>query len=407
MVQQNRSKHFDHRYTNKVTFKKVNKHMYANYIASLFANTIATITPKIEIKDKSIQDAWENIILKNNDILKINYQLVYKLSLKGKAALYLTTFYKEPKICVALPIEIEYDKKLVLQKYYFKLFLPEYRNYDYNVIGANKRTSKKKYSYEHYVSMDDYLNRWNGNYYIQLGDNEPFIIFCNNPICQPDLGNVVSKWIDDVNAHLDLLLSDSKTAKSLHHINTPLNQANSDNITKLRRALDDTSETIFENQNLFSLLQSGGLQIQQGVSNYQSILDKLKYYDNKIKDLAFSPRSTLDAGTKNIHSAEANNINSQSDDYVEIKANLLEENWKEFIRKVFFDYLKNNVDEFKEFNFENIEIEVEIAGSTKYLQNRANEYLQTQQGTLINPSQQLSNPVQNEQQDNKQEGESK
>lgn len=358
----------------KTRFMDINKNMYSEYIATLFANTIATISPKITIDNKTIQKEF-NEFAKDNNLININYNLVFKLSHNGYAGLFLTNLFKKPKVVVADINTIDFDARGLIKNFNIDFKINELMT----IINCVYLKSKYKYTF-------NYLLLSKQKEVSQLFNNIPLKIFLNNPNGHNDLKNVCSKWIDDYNQTLDIILSDSKTSKSLFHLNTPLTQASTKNVDELKKTIDDPSSVIFENNNIFSLLQSGGLQIQQGNSIFQSLLEKLKFYDNKIKELSFAPRSTLDAGTKNMHSDEINSINSQSDDYIELKANLLEQNWKEFIIDIYFDYLKNNVDKYKNFNFENINVEVEIAGSTKYLKNRSNEYIQNQNGSLINPN---------------------
>ncbi len=358
-----------------------NNDMFKKHISKLFATTIATIEPKIEIKNEQVQKEWEKL-KSNNNLLEINYQLVSELSKNGIMTLMLTTYFdkEKPKIVVAKPIYVQFAPKLKLEKIVLQFYLPIFGKNDYNINCTLNLSVNYKYTFQYFEEGKFVVD------HIQPYTNYFFSFFKNNPEGKSDLDNVNPKWVEDYNKHLDMMLADSLTSKSLFHLNQPNTQGSMQNVKNLKETLYDPSAVIFENKNIFSLLQSGGLQIQQGLSQSVAIIEKLKFYDNKIKEYSFSPRNTLDAGTKNIHSAEANQINSQSDDYIEIKANLLEMGWEEFIRNVFFDYLSNNVDEFKNFNFDDIEIDVEISGSTKYLKNQENEYLQNQQGTLVNPN---------------------
>ena len=368
---------------NNKSFVNSNKDVYKKYIAQLFANSIATIEPKIVIKNNELQEEW-NKLTKNINLIQINYLLVNEISQNGNAVLFLTNYFEKLKIFVSRISNIKYDNKLNIKSYDLELIIPEINN---QTILVCKESDEYKYSYKFFIEN-------NICSHVQIMDNLPFAYFTNNPLNLSDLSNVDPLLIEEFNKHLDLLLSDSLTSKSLFHLNTPLSQANSKNINQLKDVLNNPRGLIFENQNIFSLLQSGGLQIQQGLSIYLAILEKIKFYDNKIKELAFAPRNTLDAGTKNIHSTEANQINSQSDDYIELKANLLEISWTNFIRYTFFDYLKNNNDQFNDIDFESVEIDVEICGSTKYLKNIQNEYVQNQSGSLINPNK--INQIQNQ-----------
>ncbi len=378
----------------KETFKD-NDH-YRRYIASLFANTVGTIEPKIKFsgnKSKELQKEWDKL-LEHNNILEINYQLIEELSKEGCMALVLSTYFKKPKIVPAKIIDIQYESNGDINSFELQFYLPRPGKCAYN-ISCSCAVKTFKYTFHYYDSVDA---KTNGVYnsHTQYYDDSIFTIFLNNPMGKNDMDNVPSKLITDINKHLDLLMTDSLTARSLYHINSPQSQAKNENIAKLKETLKDPNSLYFENKNILSMLATGGLQIQSGTSIGQVVLDKLKFYDNKVKELTFCPRNTADMGTKNIHSAEAMSINSQSDDYIEVKANLLEKGWTQFIKNVFIDYVKNNLDSYKDIDFEGVEVDVEISGSTKYLKDQENEYLQTQQGSLINPNKQAKQPNQGE-----------
>ncbi len=374
----------------KESFKD-NDH-YEKYVASLFANTVGTIEPKIKFsgkKSKELQKEWDKL-LEHNNLLEINYQLIEELSKEGCMALVLSTYFKKPKIVPARIIDVQYESNGDIKSFELQFYLATPGKCGYNILCCNQDKTFK-YTFHYYDNVDA-KNNDVYNIHTQYYDDSIFAIFLNNPMGKNDMDNVPSKLITDINKHLDLLMTDSLTAKSLYHINLPQSQGKTDNVSKLKETLKDPNSLYFENKNIFSLLGSGGLQIQSGTSIGQVVLDKLKFYDNKVKELTFCPRNTADMGTKNIHSAEAMSINSQSDDYIEVKANLLEKGWSNFIKNVFIDYIKNNLDSYKDIDFEGVEVDVEISGSTKYLKNQANEYLQTQQGSLINPNKQANQP---------------
>ena len=85
---------------NNKSFVNSNKDAYKKYIAQLFANSIATIEPKIVIKNNELQEEW-NKLTKNINLIQINYLLVNEISQNGNAVLFLTNYFEKLKIFVS------------------------------------------------------------------------------------------------------------------------------------------------------------------------------------------------------------------------------------------------------------------------------------------------------------------
>lgn len=368
-------------------FSKFSENFYPKYAAQLFANTLGTTIPKIKIENKKLQQLWDEFA-DEQSILDINYNLIYQTSLNGMMVLGIMVNKKnEPIITIGKPnlslCEITNSKftKLIFQK-----FSLTNSGMGYNDIVEYDSGKYKKFACK--VKCESSREeRVTSQLFGTL--TAPFILTKSNPLALDDFHNIENRLLADLNKHLELLLTDSLVAKSLVHINTPTINTNTDAINDLINAINDPTTTVYKNKNIFSLLQSAGLQIQQGVSNHQAILDNIKFYENKIRQFAFLPKSTLDSGTKNIHSQEMSLVNSDSDDYIEMKANLLENSWKQLV-KIYIDYLVS-YKKISPLNINQIKIDVEVAGSTKYLQNVDNEYIQNQQGVLTNPNDLIKN----------------
>ncbi|CRH45836.1 Uncharacterised protein [Chlamydia trachomatis] len=88
----------------------------------------------------------------------------------------------------------------------------------------------------------------------------------------------------------------------------------------------------------------------------------------------FFKMNSADFGTKNMHNAEFENLNSNFKAYVESKANSREEYYGDFI-KLFLRIVLNK---------ENIEFEVTVPNSTKYLKSKEAIYASDINGIALN-----------------------
>lgn len=375
-----------------------NFHYFNKYAAMQFANTIATKKPKVEFKNKEIDNLWKKFCIENNFEKKF-YELVYKTSLYGTIffGIYPQTITisnkKEeiPFFTIGIPI---YFEKIgcIFSKLEIMIDVIKFNNTDYFIIEKwdKSETSNNKFFVSR-SAQDKYGNikKLSDINYIKLSETEfskfdliPYVPFFANGIGENDLFNVEQKLINDFDIHLKLLLSDSIIAKGLVYLNTPNMQGTAENVNSLLKALRDPEATVYQNKNIFSMLQQGGVQIQQGIFNGTGIIEKLRYYELQIKKFSFMKMQSSDLGTKNMHNSETELLNSDADDYVESKANICEENILMWLLIVFNEYLRI----FYNLEIDVKKINVEVTGSTKYLQNIKNEYIQNQQGILNNPN---------------------
>lgn len=367
----------------------INKSNWVNLGAKQCANSMATQKPKILFpKNSLLQKEWD-LIEKHNDLLKINYNIIQNAYINSKVFLGLKVIQNQPLLflgysnsyemignkLIKLDVMIKISNNVQLHERYDISDDNEYKN----IIRSFAVDSNTKNIFNSNWISNDFKDTT-----VLRTKNIPYALFFSNPMENAEFENVDSQLLEDYSKHISLLLTDSKVSKGLIHLNTPQMQGTSENINKLKQCLEDEKAVVYENTNIFSLLQQGGLTIQQGSSNYQSLLDKLKFYESKIKQFAFMKKESSDLGTKNLQSSETELLNSDADDYIELKANFLELQWEFFIRNVFFDYLKS----IKGIttDYKNAIIEVECMGSTKYLQNIKNAYIQNQNGVLTNPN---------------------
>ncbi|SYV90141.1 Uncharacterised protein [Metamycoplasma alkalescens] len=127
------------------------------------------------------------------------------------------------------------------------------------------------------------------------------------------------------------------------------------------------------------------IEFHQGNSNTNNILQKIDKLNYLIKDQMFFKMSSADFGTKNMHNAEFENLNSNFNDYVESKANSRESYYCDFIE--LFLKIANLQSDF----------EVIVPNSTKYLKSKEAIYRTDFNGVVLNnSSQEIESEIKND-----------
>lgn len=371
----------------------VNLHPYYYYCAQQFANTIGTKAPKINFKNKSLETLFKND-LRDNDIAKINYELVRISSLHGNAFLGISTIKTIDKknknmFVIGIPLSV---KKVGFEIIELEMVIDIYKSNSstyyivekwsleknkffckrYGFLGAqqNNQTSLKSTGWK--VQKETSLNR--------LSNKIPYLEFSANPFSQPDLYNVPKNLFKDFDDNIEILKNDSLVNKGMIFLNFAMGATTTNAIQELNDAIKDPKKIVYQNNSPYSLISTNGgagmYQPVQGQFLGDGIITKLKFYDQKIRKFGFMRSDSTVMGTKNAHSAEIANLNQDADDYLEMKANLLENSWKKFIDEIYAPW--NDIT--------SEDCDVEVIGSTKYLQNPNNVYSQNQNGILTNPN---------------------
>lgn len=370
----------------------VNKHPYHYYCAQQFANSIATKPPKIKFKNEKLEKLFKTDS-KNNEISKINYEIVRQSSLNGSVFLGINSIKTIDKknqnmFIVGVPLNL---KKIGFDIIELEMVIDIYKNISstyyitekwslennkffckrYGFLGEQQNTITNLRSIGWKVQKETSFNR--------LVNKIPYSQFLANPFAKPDLYNVPKNLFKDFDDNIEILKNDSFVNKGMIFLNLAMG-GTTNAVSDLDAAIKDPKRIVFQNQNPYSLISNNGgagmYQPVQGQFLGDGIITKLKFYDQKIRKFGFIRSDSTIMGTKNAHSAEIANLNQDADDYLETKANLLEHAWKKFIDEIYAPF--NNV--------QNEDCEVEVAGSTKYLQNPENAYVQNQNGILTNPN---------------------
>lgn len=371
----------------------VNLHPYYYYCAQQFANTIGTKPPKIKFKNKSLEILFKNDS-KNNDITKINYDLVRQSSLYGNAFLGISTIKNNDKknknmFVIGIPLNF---KKVGFEIIELEMLIDIYKNNNstyyitekwslennkffckrYGFLGAQQNNTTTLKSTGWKVQKETSFNR--------ISNKIPYLEFSANPFSKPDLYNVPKNLFKDYDDNIEILKNDSFVNKGMIFLNFAMGGTTTDAIQELNDAIKDPKKIVYQNSSPYSLISTNGgagmYQPVQGQFLGDGIITKLKFYDQKIRKFGFMRSDSTIMGTKNAHSAEIANLNQDADDYLEMKANLLENSWKKFIDEIYAPW--NDVND--------EDSDVEVIGSTKYLQNPNNTYFQNQNGVLTNPN---------------------
>lgn len=193
----------------------------------------------------------------------------------------------------------------------------------------------------------------------------PYTLFFNNFLRTGDLNLVNGEYFELMNRDLSVLLLDS-------YLSAPWIFVADGKSTKsqIQKGLKNISERVINVNPQLSLFDSQPFHILQGNPQAQTLIQKIEKTISWVKKFAFMKSDSADMGTKNLHTAEVQEINSDFEDYVEAKANLRELQLLDFFNTF---YSSKNVNE------------VVICGSTKWLTDEAPKYSVNQNGVLVNP----------------------
>ncbi|VEU75601.1 Uncharacterised protein [Mycoplasmopsis maculosa] len=326
-------------------------------------NTITTLWSKFP----KIYDTKNDLIKFNNKInILINLQKLESfLYTDGVAAL-----RNDFNVGQVLDF-IETNNELTYLK--VKLFF-ESKSYNFQIIEEYKLTNfKVDFKYE---IVNDLRNKLSENeieqiifkdfnYKPKLVTKIPYQLFKNLFNCIPDLKNVNKEWFKMLDDDLKLLSRDS-------FISAPwiFSSGNGDIKRLVQQGYDDVDERFIKLNSLNNLYNNQDLiRLYQGLPQSPVLIQKIDKTIALIKKFGFMKSDTSDLGTKNIHSVEAEQINSDFEDFIEMKANIRELQLLEFFEKF----------------YSNLSIEnIIITGSTAWLHEQAKILTTDQNGTIIN-----------------------
>lgn len=291
-------------------------------------NTINTIWSKLP---KFFNENNEETHIFNKSSYLLSYQALESLLYqKGIAALKKDFFTAEVIDYIEICDELLYLKaKLNFVSLSYSFEVIEEWSYDsnnkikFNYVITNKSSNQN-------LSNDDIedilINRF--KYNARLEPAIPYTIFSNNFSQQPDLAIVDPEFFKTLDNNLYVLQNDA-------FLNSPwfFTSANKSISDQINQGFKNIKKRVITLSALNSFMDTNPIQMLQGQSQSQSIIQSIDKTIALIKKFSFMKNDSSDFGTKNMHNVEAEQINSDFEDYIEQKSNLRELQLLEFMNK--------------------------------------------------------------------------
>lgn len=339
--------------------------------------SLATKSPKITLQKH--QEIFNQFLKDNFFIEKIQF-LEEELYAKGKIALGIENN------CLVLKeiIDFRYENN---QLVYLLVVSPAFYHQNYgqiNLISEYDLSSKngivKKYFYDRKNNQikDQQLLKSYQQETLYLG-LIPYVVFKNNAYGTSDMENVNPEFFEMLNVKYENLMLDAFYSSPLPEISWNNGGDNPQHILKALFSLD--SERLIKSSSLnVSTFLNKNFEIHQSPTQSQAIISSIESIRYWIKDSLVFKKNSADQGTKNLHTAEAEQLNSNFEDYIESKANLREIYYEKFV-KLCLRFL--NLDH-------NQKIDVIVTGSTKWLIENAKVIQSDQNGVIVNKNHKYS-----------------
>ncbi|AWX69700.1 hypothetical protein [[Mycoplasma] anseris] len=364
--------------------KPNSKKQYTELGAKIQVNSLAFKMPKIELKNQEAQKSLFEVLEKNNFLELIQY-LEENLFRYGKYAIGVFKFNGE----IVLKLGKVLRQEFINNKLYYLLVqideiernttrynicleydLTKYPN-SFNKAYAEEVVSKKQVSLN---SVNYFINSNSINV-----DYIPWVIFKNNYKSISDIEIVDPSLFQILDNCLEMLMLDNFYSSPFLYITSAINSEAAKKTEEAIYKLDKRVVNVNGYEMAFS--ENGTpLTMLQGSTLSASILQKIDKLNYLIKDALFFRMNSADFGTKNMHNAEVESLNSNYGDYLETKANLREIYYKKFLLMI-LNILNYEVSE--------EELKIIVASSTEYLKSQEAIYNTNNDGVALNPNLQL------------------
>lgn len=192
----------------------------------------------------------------------------------------------------------------------------------------------------------------------------PYVVFINDSTFEPEINKVTPKLFNALDNVWSVLSLDAFWSAPWLFANNTKN-----NILQIKHGLANLKERVISTNQVLDQFSQSPINLVQGNSQASSLIQSSNYLVNLIKKFAFMKQDTSSMGTKNIHSAEAQEINSDFESAITSKANLRELQLLEFFNSFY-----------KELNV----AKVVVNSSTQWLLTEAKKYSVNLNGSLIN-----------------------
>ena len=192
----------------------------------------------------------------------------------------------------------------------------------------------------------------------------PYTVFINDSTMEPEINKVTPKLFNALDNIWSVLSLDAFWSAPWLFANNTKN-----NILQIKHGLANLKERVISTNQVLDQFSQSPINLVQGNSQANSLIQSSNYLVNLIKKFAFMKQDTSSMGTKNIHSTEAQEINSDFESAVTSKANLRE--------LQLLDYFNTF---YKDLNVAN----VVVNSSSQWLLTEAKKYSVNLNGSLIN-----------------------
>ncbi|AAC33772.1 HtpN [Mycoplasma phage MAV1] len=349
------------------------------------ANTLAFKVPTVKFKSPAIQEVW-NYLVKKNKLLEIIQQLEVNLYKHGIYALGIESYGNhdfEINLGRVDRYKIRNNKLVQLSVVVVDTFSDGSGNYEvireYDLTKNNNEAfvpiyAKKVGDYKNQHHSLTKFQNYDFNDCIRVQSNFiPYIVFKNNYLANSEIDDVDASLFQMLDNCLECLLRDNFWSNPFIFV---VDNFNTEVSKDIKDSVYDLSKRVISTDSI-ALNQTGNpIEFHQGSSNTQNIISKIDKLNYLIKDQMFFKMNSADFGTKNMHNAEFENLNSNFNDYVESKANFREEYYYDFVK--LFLRVGGYIDQ---------EFKVIVAGSTEYLKSNEAIYNVDQNGVVVNNNQ--------------------
>ncbi|MDC8917318.1 hypothetical protein PUW87_01105 [Metamycoplasma hyosynoviae] len=362
-----------------VGFNKPNsKKAYLRLGAKIQANTLAFKIPEVKFTNQEAQKLWDQVINKNR-FLEIIQQLETNLYEFGYYAIGIMRKGDNYQISLAKVEKYKlHNNKLIKLAIVIDNFSSNSENFelikeydltkntknDFVSMYAKQKATKEIKSLSQFPNLNfSYLNEFSDDFI-------PWVVIKNNYLGNSEIDDVDQSLFQMLDNCLECILRDNFWSNPFIFV---IDNYNMDSATDVKDAIYDFGKRVISSSTMALNQQIGNpIEFHQGNSNTTHILQKVDKLNYLIKDQMFFKMNTGDFGTKNMHNAEFENINSNFNDYVEAKANSRESYYQDFVE--LFLKLANLQSDF----------EIIVPNSTKYLKSKEAIYNVDSNGVLLN-----------------------
>ncbi|MFV8483301.1 hypothetical protein ACNQ1T_03340 [Mycoplasma sp. 1932B] len=355
-------------------FKIDSKSYFENQGALLQQSELATELPEIKVQKN--QKEIDQFLLKN-DFLTIIQNLENLLFKNGIWALGVKN---NKKIVLGKVIDYKTNDDNELVKLKINVGTIETAQETYSVFEEYDLENNPGYVAKTAVSKNGKVvslkNKLGKNYKQEIftGEFIPFVIFKNNAQGIREVDLIDNKYFELLDIKLKALYYDTFTSTPTPLINWDMGNNKVEDIKKSLYSLG--KERMIETHSIgsFTDQMARPFEIVQSQSNAITLLQTIESITYWIKSALLFKKDSTDGGVHNMHSTEAQQLNSSYNHNLEMKANVRELYYTKFI-KIILKCLGLDPEQ---------KIEVITTSSSKYLDKQAQTLSTDQNGVLLN-----------------------